>query len=494
MAVKPVPSLTAIPPFPALSDRAAGTYNSKAYDFGTHMATKFNSEFLALAGNVRDNATDAAASATTANTRASAAGDSASAAGASAGAAADSASAASTSAGLAGQRANAAADSAAAAANSAAGLVATSTSASTLTTGSKSFTVQAGKQFSVGAPVRATNPANAAQFLDGTVTSYSGTALVINVTAVGGTGTVANWSISITGAEGRQGPMGDLSGGNLTGALNESKGAVVASAASPNIWSAGGNLVPISGTATITGFPAAPQAGTRRRLLAQAAFSMTSGANLVIKGGSFTAAAGDEIEVVAETTTLFRVTRFAGASTRLRMVVLTSGAAWTVAAQDFTVECQAGGSGGSAGNAGGRAGGYVKKAISGATVGVTATISVGNGGTGGFGSTAAGIGGNTTFALSGFTTVTASATGTSSGGDLVIEGQAGMPTTLSNFETAAGGNGGNSALGFGGIGGNFSGGAPTGYGAGGAGGGFANGVAQAGSSGQPGVIIITYLG
>jgi hypothetical protein len=60
----PVPPLTDIPSFPALADRAAGTYNSKAYAFGTHMSDVFNSEMLALANNVLDNADDAAASAT----------------------------------------------------------------------------------------------------------------------------------------------------------------------------------------------------------------------------------------------------------------------------------------------------------------------------------------------------------------------------------------------------------------------------------------------
>ncbi len=45
----PVPPLTDIPSFPALADRAAGTYNSKAYAFGTHMADVFNTSFPAAA-------------------------------------------------------------------------------------------------------------------------------------------------------------------------------------------------------------------------------------------------------------------------------------------------------------------------------------------------------------------------------------------------------------------------------------------------------------
>lgn len=60
----PVPPLTDIPAFPALADRATGTYNSKAYAFGTHMSDVFNSEILALANTVLDNADAAAASAT----------------------------------------------------------------------------------------------------------------------------------------------------------------------------------------------------------------------------------------------------------------------------------------------------------------------------------------------------------------------------------------------------------------------------------------------
>lgn len=56
MAITPVPALTPIPAFPALSDRAEGTYNSKAFEFGSHMATKFNQEVSAVAQNVVQNA------------------------------------------------------------------------------------------------------------------------------------------------------------------------------------------------------------------------------------------------------------------------------------------------------------------------------------------------------------------------------------------------------------------------------------------------------
>lgn len=63
MAIIPVPSMTPVPHFPALSERAAGTYNASAYNFGTHMADTFNAELDAVAENVAHNAGEAAASA-----------------------------------------------------------------------------------------------------------------------------------------------------------------------------------------------------------------------------------------------------------------------------------------------------------------------------------------------------------------------------------------------------------------------------------------------
>ena len=63
MAKKPVPPMSKIPPFPALSDRAAGTYNSKAYDFASHMVERFNGELVAVAESALQNAAEAEASA-----------------------------------------------------------------------------------------------------------------------------------------------------------------------------------------------------------------------------------------------------------------------------------------------------------------------------------------------------------------------------------------------------------------------------------------------
>lgn len=210
---------------------------------------------------------------------------------------------------------DAAAASATAAQGYALALTATSTTSQTVGTGSKTFTTQAGKQFTVGQILYFVDPGNVDRWMAGPVTAYSGTSLSVNITdanpATSGQ-TSTSWNISIAGVKGVPGPVGGVLGGNLAGALNELAAASVASAASPDIWTPAGNYIPVTGTTTITSFPAAPQAGAKRTLLATAAFGMTASANLVIKGvqpgNTFTVAAGDEIDVRAETTTKFRVT------------------------------------------------------------------------------------------------------------------------------------------------------------------------------------------
>lgn len=63
-------TLSPIPPFPALSDRAAGTYNSKAYAFGAHMGGPFVGEINAVRNEVEafnQSTTNSAASASSAS-------------------------------------------------------------------------------------------------------------------------------------------------------------------------------------------------------------------------------------------------------------------------------------------------------------------------------------------------------------------------------------------------------------------------------------------
>lgn len=101
----------------------------------------------------------------------------------------------------AGTAASAAAASAASAVNSP-GTNATSASSVLIGTGSKSLTVQTGKNFVVGQPVMiARTSAPGTTWMAGNVTSYdSGTgALVVNVTWIVGAGTFTDWTISLAG-------------------------------------------------------------------------------------------------------------------------------------------------------------------------------------------------------------------------------------------------------------------------------------------------------
>lgn len=73
----------------------------------------------------------------------------------------------------------------------------TSTTSLTIGTGSKAFTVASGLSFVAGNSVTATSAASSANFMTGTVASYSGTTLTVTVTTIGGSGTLADWTIAV---------------------------------------------------------------------------------------------------------------------------------------------------------------------------------------------------------------------------------------------------------------------------------------------------------
>lgn len=73
-----------------------------------------------------------------------------------------------------------------------------STSSITVGTGSKVFTVPAGLTYAAGVVVRVWRPLDPGVFMQGSVTSYSGTSLDLNVATTGGSGTYADWRVSIT--------------------------------------------------------------------------------------------------------------------------------------------------------------------------------------------------------------------------------------------------------------------------------------------------------
>lgn len=77
----------------------------------------------------------------------------------------------------------------------------TSTTSVAIGTGAKTFTTQPGLVFSTGQVLTISSNANALNYMTGNVTSYNITTgvLIMSITAVGGSGTHADWNISIGG-------------------------------------------------------------------------------------------------------------------------------------------------------------------------------------------------------------------------------------------------------------------------------------------------------
>lgn len=101
-----------------------------------------------------------------------------------------------------------------------------------------------------------------------------------------------------------------FSGANttFTGAINTVRAIVASAATTSAIWAASGNEIDFTGTATITNFPAAPQAGSTRVLHIASTPVFTHNATIFVPGSAtYTAAAGDVITIHAITTTTFRL-------------------------------------------------------------------------------------------------------------------------------------------------------------------------------------------
>ena len=168
-------ALTAPPTAPSTSD--PGTFASRADALVAWHATNVT-ELDALQTDVAAKQSTASTAATTATTQA--------------GIATTQADTATTQAGIATAQA--------ASALNAPGTNATSTSSVLIGTGSKTFAIQTGKLFSLGQPVLVASSANPANQMTGQITAHdSGTgSMTVNVAAIGGSGTYADWVISLT--------------------------------------------------------------------------------------------------------------------------------------------------------------------------------------------------------------------------------------------------------------------------------------------------------
>jgi hypothetical protein len=88
------------------------------------------------------------------------------------------------------------------------GYTATSGTSVLVSNGAKTFVTQAGLAYSVGARARAASDGAPTNWMEGQVTAYSGTSLVINVDLTNGSGTFADWTINLAGVQGTQGAQG----------------------------------------------------------------------------------------------------------------------------------------------------------------------------------------------------------------------------------------------------------------------------------------------
>ncbi len=78
-------------------------------------------------------------------------------------------------------------------------LTASSVTSNTIGTGAKTFTIEAGRAYTVGMVLRISYTTTPTNYMKGYITAYSGTTLSITVTDVNGSGTYASWSIGLEG-------------------------------------------------------------------------------------------------------------------------------------------------------------------------------------------------------------------------------------------------------------------------------------------------------
>lgn len=176
----------------------------------------------------------------------------------------------------------------------------------------KTFTAETNKNFAPGQIVFLADLADpAGSNMTGTLVYYDKYVtgnMTVAVIAKTGSGTRSSWAIGVSNLSGVT-----LVNNTFSGHQNFSRATVASSASTSDIWNAAGNQIDFTGTATVTGFPAAPQPGASRELVCGAACSFTAGANMLIdgvtSGGTVTCAANDIVIVRAVSITQFRLTR-----------------------------------------------------------------------------------------------------------------------------------------------------------------------------------------
>lgn len=177
----------------------------------------------------------------------------------------------------------------------------TSTTSLTVGTGSKSFTIQTDRAFFAGqSAVLAYNVTPTTQ-MTGTITSYDSAtgAVVMNATGTSGSGTYADWTLSLSPSSGAT-----LGANTFTGAQDWATGASIASASTINLNTATGNRVHVTGTTTIT---VVTLTRGPRTLIFDGALTLTHNAttNNLPGGANIITAAGDRAIYESDGTTVY---------------------------------------------------------------------------------------------------------------------------------------------------------------------------------------------
>jgi hypothetical protein len=166
---------------------------------------------------------------------------------------------------------------------------AASTTSLTIGTGSKSLTIQAGKAFQTGQWVLIQETSTATNQMLGTVTSYSGTSLVVNVSATGGSGTHSDWTIVLTNSPAAAGFQPPTGTGNVTGPGSSTDGEIV-------LYS--GTSGKVLKNSSVTLGPLASASSLTAQFLANSALGFAMG---MVNGTVVTSEAGNALTVAVKT-------------------------------------------------------------------------------------------------------------------------------------------------------------------------------------------------
>lgn len=172
------------------------------------------------------------------------------------------------------------------------GTNATSTTSLSISVASKTLTIQTGKSIVVGMSVKIASNASPTNWMAGDVTAYnSGTgSLTVNVVLINGSGTFADWVVSLTGVV--PATVATTGSNTFTGVQNEFHGADIASAATINLNTATGNLVDVTGSTTITAITLSD--GFERTVRFTGTLTLANNASIILPcPTSITTAAGD---------------------------------------------------------------------------------------------------------------------------------------------------------------------------------------------------------